>query len=115
MSLTDRLRAHGYTLPDYDGGGLVNLAATVLDLCGAWDPSYLPPLRDLDPSLRDGVKQVVVILADGLGYDQLQRLAAAGEVPFLATILEQARSRDRAQLIDATTIFPSTTAAAITR
>jgi len=114
LSLQDRLRAHGYVLPDYDGGGLVNLATTVLDLCGAWDPSYLPPLRDLDPALRDGVKQVVVILADGLGYDQLRRLAAAGELPFLATILERARVRDRAQLIDATTIFPSTTAAAIT-
>ena len=113
-ALTERLRAHGYTLPDYDGGGLVNLATTVLDLCGAWDPSFLPPLRDLDPALRDGVKQVVVILADGLGYDQLQRLAAAGELPFLATILERAAARDRAQLIDATTIFPSTTAAAIT-
>jgi len=114
VTLSDRLQAHGYVLPDYDGGGLVNLATTVLDLCGAWDPSFLPPLRDLDPSLRDGVKQVVVILADGLGYDQLQRLAAEGEVPFLATILERARNDDRAQLIDATTIFPSTTAAAIT-
>lgn len=113
-ALTERLRAHGYTLPDYDGGGLVNLATTVLDLCGAWDPSYLPPLRDLDPALRDGVKQVVVIVADGLGYRQLQRLAAAGDVPFLATILERAAAHDRAQLIEATTIFPSTTAAAIT-
>lgn len=113
-ALTERLRTHGYLLPDYDGGGLVNLATTVLDLCGAWDPSYLPPLRDLDPALRDGVKQVVVVLADGLGYDQLLRLAAAGDLPFLATILERAREHDHAQLINATTIFPSTTAAAIT-
>src|SRR5438046_5289360 len=35
-------------------------------------------------------------------------------MPFVASITERARRHDRAQLIEATTIFPSTTAAAIT-
>jgi hypothetical protein len=112
--LLDRLRAHGYQPPDYDGGGLVNLAGTILDLCGARGPDDPPPLRGVEPVLLEGVRNVVVVLSDGLGSDQLRRLAQAGDVPFLARILDRAARGDAAQLIDATTIFPSTTAAAIT-
>ena len=99
--------------PDYDGGGLLNVAATVLDVLGARDPSDPPPLRDLDPALREGVRQVVLVLADGLGSAQLRTLCASGDTPFLASLLDRARRHERAQLIEATTIFPSTTAAAI--
>lgn len=113
-ALRERLRAHGYRLPDYDGGGLVNVAATVLDLCGARGDADPPPLRGIDPALLDGVRTVLLVLGDGLGSDQLQRLARAGDVPFLARILDRAARHDSAQLIDATTIFPSTTAAAVT-
>jgi len=112
--LLERLRAQGYRPPDYDGGGLVNVAATVLDLCGARGPADPPPLRGVEPALLVGVRNVVVVLSDGLGSDQLQRLATGGDVPFLARILDRAARGDAAQLIDATTIFPSTTAAAIT-
>src|SRR2546423_2166223 len=113
-ALRDRLRAHGYVPPDYDGGGLLNVAATVLELCGARGPADPVPLRGVDPALLEGVRTVLLILCDGLGSDQLKRLAAAGDMPFLARILDRAARRDAAQLIDATTIFPSTTAAAIT-
>ncbi|MEA2661196.1 MAG: hypothetical protein QOH08_768 [Chloroflexota bacterium] len=113
-ALRERLRAHGYLAPDYDGGGLVNLAATILDLCGARTSADPPPLRGVAPALLEGVRSVVLILSDGLGSDQLHRLAKAGDVPFLARILDRAARHDAAQLIDATTIFPSTTAAAIT-
>jgi hypothetical protein len=113
-ALRERLRAHGYLPPDYDGGGLVNVASTVLDLCGARTAADPPPLRGVDPELLAGVRTVLVVLCDGLGSDQLQRLARAGDVPFLARILDRAAKRDAAQLIDALTIFPSTTAAAIT-
>src|SRR5438067_2062411 len=113
-ALRDRLRAHGYLPPDYDGGGLLNVAATVLELCGARGPADPPPLRGIDRSLLDGVRNVVLILCDGLGSDQLRRLAEAGDLPFIGRILERARRHEAAQLIDATTIFPSTTAAAIT-
>jgi hypothetical protein len=113
-ALRERLLAHGFTLPDYDGGGLVNVAATVLDLCGARGAADPRPLRGIDPALLAGVRNVLLVLCDGLGSDQLQRLAKAGEVPFLTRILERAGRGDAAQLIDATTIFPSTTAAAVT-
>jgi hypothetical protein len=113
-ALIDRLRARGFVPPDYEGGGLVNVAATVLDVLGVRDETDPPPLRALEPSLREGVRQVVVVLADGLGLAQLRALRATGDMPFVASILERAERHDRAQLIEATTIFPSTTAAAIT-
>src|SRR5947208_3931853 len=113
-ALRERLRAHGFRLPDYDGGGLVNVASTVLQLCGARGPADPPPLRGIEPSLLQGMRNVLLVLADGLGSDQLQRLAKAGDVPFLSRILDRAARHDAAQLIDATTVFPSTTAAAVT-
>jgi len=113
-ALIDRLRARGFVPPDYEGGGLVNVAATVLDVLGVRDATDPPPLRALEASLRVGVRQVVLVLADGLGLAQLRALIASGDMPFVGSILERARRNDRAQLIEATTIFPSTTAAAIT-
>jgi len=114
LALIERLRARGFVPPDYDGGGLLNVASTVLDVLGVRDDTDPPPLRALEPWLRDGVRQVVLVLADGLGLAQLRALCSAGDMPFVASILERAQRHDRAQLIEATTIFPSTTAAAIT-
>ena len=113
-ALRERLRAHGFQLPDYSGTGLVNVASTVLELCGARGPADPPPLRGVEPALLEGVRSVLVLLCDGLGSDQLQRLALSGDTPFLARMLDRAAQHDAAQLIDATTIFPSTTAAAVT-
>ena len=112
--LVERLRARGFVMPDYDGGGLLNLSATVLDVLGARVATDAPALTGLDPALCEGVKQVVVVLADGLGWWQLEMLCDQGDTPFLAELRDRARRRDRAQLIEATTVFPSTTAAAIT-
>jgi hypothetical protein len=112
--LVERLRARGSVMPDYDGGGLLNVPATVLDVLGAREAGDAPPLTGLDPALREGVRQVVVVLADGLGWWQLEMLCDRGDTPFLAELRERARRRDQAQLLEATTVFPSTTAAAIT-
>jgi hypothetical protein len=89
------------------------VAATVLDVLGVREVSDPLPLSALESSLREGVRQVVVVLADGLGLAQLRALSTSGDMPFVASVLERARRHDRAQLIEATTVFPSTTAAAI--
>jgi hypothetical protein len=112
--LVERLRARGFVIPDYDGGGLLNVPATVLDVLGARDAGDAPALAGLDPALREGVRQVIVILADGLGWWQLEMLCDKGDMPFLSGLRDRARRRDGAQLLDVTTVFPSTTAAAIT-
>lgn len=112
--LRDRLAADGWILPDYAGGGLANIPGTVLATLGAREERDIAPLEGLDPALSDGVRAVVVVLADGLGLGQLERLSARGETPFLASVLERARAHRGAQLLEATSVFPSTTAAAIT-
>jgi hypothetical protein len=114
QTLSERLRARGAVLPDYAGRGLVNVPATVLAAFGARTADDPPPLADLDPALLDGARQIVVILADGLGWWQLEKLCQSGATPFLARMAERARRREDAQLLEATTVFPSTTAAAIT-
>ena len=112
--LRARLRASGYVPPDYTGRGLLNVAGTVVDALGVREEGDPPPLRDLDPALTAGIRCVVVVLADGLGWDQLERLCRSGDTPFLASLVQRAQAEDGAQLLRATTIFPSTTAAAVT-
>ena len=114
QALADRLRARGATLPEYNGRGLLNVPATVLAHFGARDETDPPPLADLDPALLEGVRRIIVVLADGLGTWQLEKLCATGATPFFAKLVERAQRRDAAQLLDCTTVFPSTTAAAIT-
>lgn len=114
MSLRERLRAQGFDPPDHEGGGLVNVAATVLDVLGLHDHTDPPPLAQLDRSLREGARNVILIVADGLGWGQLQTLRARGDVPFLDGLALRAERGDGAQLMEALTIFPSTTTAAIT-
>jgi Type I phosphodiesterase / nucleotide pyrophosphatase len=113
-ALTASLRARGLVPPDYDGRGLLNIPSTVLDVLDVRQPTDPPVLVDLDPALRDGARRVVTVLVDGLGWAQLNALCDQGVLPFLAEVRDRARARDGAQLLEATTVFPSTTAAAIT-
>lgn len=113
-ALAQRLHDEDLLPPDHEGGGLLNVAATVLDVLGIRDADDPAPLVELDPALRNGVRDIVVILADGLGWDQLHALRSASALPFIGSLMARAERRDGAQLMCATTIFPSTTTAAIT-
>jgi hypothetical protein len=85
--------------PDYAGGGLVNLVASIVAARGG--AALHPSLRDLgNGELRDP-RNLVLLIIDGLGDNYLARRGAGGEL---------ARRR-RAAL---TSVFPSTTASAIT-
>ena len=66
-------------LPDYDGGSIVNVTASILQSFGCKPPS--PPLRSdlLDPNLlSDAAGGVVCLVVDALGLAQLQAGLAAG-------------------------------------
>jgi hypothetical protein len=83
-------------LPDYAGGSLVNLMASLAQACGG--ATLHQPLRNL--SLGEA-KNFVLLIVDGLGDNFLARHGAGGELQ---------RRRRRAM----TSVFPSTTASAIT-
>jgi hypothetical protein len=86
--------------PDYAGGSIVNLMASVVAAFGV--RSHYAPLGALLPDEIAGHRNVCVFVIDGLGARHLARGAASGGA--LAPHL-------RASI---TTIFPSTTAAAVT-
>ena len=80
--------------PDYSGGGLVNLMASLVQACGG--RTLHPPLHDFAPG---SPRNIVLLVVDGLGDNYLAR--RGGEI---------AARRRRA----ITSVFPSTTASAIT-
>jgi len=85
--------------PDYTGGGLVNLMASIVAGRGA-EPRH-PLLTSLPLQEISDARNVLLLIIDGLGDGYLQRRGAGGEL---------ARRR-RAAI---TSVFPPTTAAAIT-
>jgi len=82
--------------PDYDGGSLVNLMASIAISRGG--KALHAPLRNFDSS---EARNVVLLIIDGLGDRLLAKRAAGGEL---------ARRRRGSM----TSVFPSTTASAIT-
>ena len=107
-----------YVRPDFAGRGLANVAPTLLRLLA---PSAAPlDLPSLDPavlpeSLTRGVKNVVLVVADGLGHLQLQREIAAGNAPNLGELITRADSgvSENVSYAPLTSVFPTTTVAAL--
>ena len=91
--------------PDYTGYCLSNVPSTVMSLLGV-DPER-PKLPDdaLGGVETAGVENVVLILCDGLGFAQFRR---HGEGSFFGGLTRKGSVRPM------TTVFPSTTAAALT-
>lgn len=86
-------------LPDYGGGSIVNLMASIEHTFDCEDHLY-PPLRSLPPGCLMN-RNVVLLVIDGLGYHRLITHCGEGA---LARHL-----KDRM-----TSVFPATTATAIT-
>ena len=95
--------------PDYGGGSIVNLAASVLDAFGVEPPS--PPLRPgvLPPEALAGRGGVVLLVLDALGHASL-RAVLGDRTPHLTRLAEGTPGG----LQRLTSIFPSTTSAALT-
>ena len=93
-------------LPDYAGGSILNVVASVGRHFGV-EVAH-PGFRGELP--LEGAEVVVLVIADALGHHQLQRHVAEGDAPHLSSLL---RSAD-ATYTTATSVFPSTTMAAVT-
>lgn len=97
-------------LSNFAGRNLANVAATAARHFGVPSsyPSLVPDL--LPPALLHDVARIATLVIDALGYDALHDAIAAGYVPNLAA-LRQAKA---ATFGSATSVFPSTTVAALT-
>lgn len=89
-------------LPDYAGGCIANVAPAILVATSG--PAELAPVPDWLPDGVAGARQVVLLVLDGLGWNQLL------ERSDLAPTLTSARGIDR----PITSVAPSTTATALT-
>lgn len=95
-------------LPDYFGGSVANIPATLLQAFQPGCPlpsGLLPPLRTdlVDYSALSAADTVVLLIIDGLSYQALQAALTRG-------FLDQCLYR----LTTLTSVFPSTTSAALT-
>jgi len=97
------LRAEGFYRPDYRGRSLVNLLSSIIRSLGGSSPH--PELEGVDPSLFSKAPKIVYLVLDGVGYHQLQRFIAAGEGEHFFARHPHAKI---------TSVFPPTTAAAVT-
>jgi predicted AlkP superfamily pyrophosphatase or phosphodiesterase len=90
-------------MPDYAGGSIVNLMSTLVAACGGVPDWRYPPLKLLGAASA-GLPQcrtIILMVIDGLGHDVLCQAAEGGAL--------------HQRLVGTmTSVFPSTTAAAIT-
>jgi hypothetical protein len=85
--------------PDFEGGSIVDLMQDLVRACGG--ESRAAGLRDVDASAWRAARSVVLLVLDGVGMKQLELLPGDS---FLR----------RHRVATLTSVFPSTTAAAIT-
>lgn len=97
----------GWVLPDYERSTLANLAASLAAWLGISLASVSPPFSSDTLGLAGGhFQHEIVLLADGLGLGQFQRLSGDFLLP------EELRAR--ARLVPLTSVVPSTTSSALT-
>ena len=97
----------GYVLPDYEGRSLANIPATVASLLGV-TLGGPPPLRpEYTANLGTGVRRVILLLVDAFGYAAWQETLAADPEGLWGRLAQ------RGNLLPMTSIFPSTTATAL--
>ena len=108
----------GWVMPHYGGLSIANLPATIAALldddppsAGSADqrlPGALPPLpRPLWEDWAPGLRRVVLIVLDALGYRLLEAMRAAGRAQGFETVAQAGRR------VPLTSVVPSTTDAAL--
>jgi len=97
-----------FILPHYSNLSIANVAATIATLLSVELASGAPPLpAHLWTDLASGVRCVVLVLLDAVGYLHLQRYLAEED-----SVLRRLAQAGR--LVPLTSVFPSTTVTALT-
>src|ERR1700722_1135875 len=94
-----------FTVPSYYDYCLSNVPGTILSIFGIKVDRMLPAER-LDPIGTEDIQTVVLIVADGLGYDMWSQRRSDGG--FFG------RMTEKGLVFPITSVFPTTTAAALT-
>lgn len=97
-----------FVLPDYAGGSILNLPASVCRLFGVPRLGATPLRAEILAPLGEGCRRVVVVLMDALSLQRLKRWMAGGLAPTWGRLAEAGL------LAPITSIVPSTTSAALT-
>lgn len=105
LSLSER-----FVIPNYEGLSIANVPATLLSLFSIDLPDNYPtPLPEVFLGDRlDGIENVILLIIDALGYRRLREILEGDATLFLNRLVE------RGQYFPLTSVFPSTTTAAIT-
>jgi hypothetical protein len=108
-SLRDLLPEGEFVMPHYDGLGIANLPSTIAALMGAELPGACPVLeRELWADWADGLKRVVLVVFDALGYRQLRAAMQSDDGLVFHKLAEAGR------MVPITSTFPSTTCTVLT-
>ena len=98
----------GFLLPDYQGGSILNLPASLCHWLGAPGLGSAAPLRQELLSPFGEIRRVILVLVDALALHRLQRWMADGSASVWDTLA------DGGLLAPLTSLVPSTTSAALT-
>ena len=105
----DDLPEEEFVFPYYDGLSIANLPATAAALLGGELPAAPPPLpRDLWADWKPGLKRVILVILDALGYLRLRQQMVNDEG---LNVFNQLAGAGR--FFPLTSVFPSTTSAAL--
>ncbi len=104
--LIDSSRLKGFVTPRYDGHCISNIPDTIFKLLHlkSHNPLRMEPVYDIG----DGAENVILLLLDGVGFRMLEHAESELMVPALGNVFRQSFNGA------ITSIFPSTTATAIT-
>jgi hypothetical protein len=107
-SLGGDLPQDEFILPHYEGLSIINLPATEAALLGVSLPGAPPIPRDVWGAFAGGVRCIVRVIIDALGYYHLQRIMATQPDSLFHQLL-----RRGGQFIPLTSVCPSTTTTAL--
>jgi len=97
-----------FVAPNYGGRSIVNVPASIVNIFGG--RMRTPPLdAAILAPLTSGVKRVVLLLVDALGFRELNRALERNAQNGFHQL-----TRSGAMLVPLTSVFPSTTTAALT-
>jgi len=109
--IQDQFPSEEFIMPCYEGFSIANLPATIVSILGGEPVDIMaPPLSpDLWTDLAGGVRHVVVVIWDGVGYLHFQKMLEDDrELNILRRLLNNS-----SHFLPITSVFPSTTAVAL--